>query len=242
MQKDSRPFDIGKLDFEAVRHNRRRILLKRSWPVVAVSVLVCGWLVYPYIATAVAAKDIKAARYDSAKRWLDSLHFHVMFEQWKLMFNQAIVSAHTKQYDEASEYFRSAIALAPEGQRCMVRTQAVTVGELAGDEAIARQDYAEAIRFYTKALAEVQANVRCFSQDPERAARLAEKIARAANQQQEKNYQDTTNDQKTVEKDSQAPSEDQMQELDKLEQGARIEDIDSNRKNNSPDTSVPKPW
>jgi hypothetical protein len=135
MSHTRRPFDITKLDFEGNRKRKRKKLIVWSLPVVILIVGVCLWLLFPYVATAQASKLLDSDT-GGASNWLNSLNTHAFYERYKLPFNKAIVATKAKQFDAADVFFKEAITLAPDTEKCFIHVQSVLSSELAGDTAV----------------------------------------------------------------------------------------------------------
>lgn len=242
MNQTLRRLDIGKVDLEGIRRRKRQKLLVWSLAPIVLLLLVASWLVLPYAATSQAAKATGYQHYDDAARWLGLLGTNSYFESYKRSFNQAITQTHRKQYNEAAESFRAAIAAAPESEKCMIRVQSVLSTELAGDDAVAVQDTQAAIIAYTKALSDMAAHSDCFKDQQALMKRISEKLAELINQMNKKRYQDTNKTAEDSKKENQQPSEDQMKQMEKLQGEGQLNKQEAERPQGKYDGIVDKPW
>ncbi|MFZ1258176.1 MAG: hypothetical protein WAQ25_01780 [Candidatus Saccharimonas sp.] len=212
-----RPLDMSKLDTEATRKTLRKILIARSVPFIFIAIITILWLLLPYIATAQARNSLKTNNVTGAKNWLTLLATNAVFEQYKKPFNEAIVATHAKRFDSASQLFDQSIALAPEVQKCMVRTQLVLSSELAGDDAVQRNDRQAALAYYTRAAAQIEANPKCFSNQSELASRIAAKLA-ATLLDIKKDIKDLSKDKDTNKAEPKEPTEQQLNDMQNLQE------------------------
>lgn len=243
MSQNLRPLDITKLDFEGNRKRRRKRLIMQSLPVVIALILVCIWLVLPAIATQQASAANKSGAYSTAQQWLNVLATNTVFETYKRPFNQAIVATNQKQFDEASEFFRQAIALAPESEKCFIRVQSVLSSELAGDDAVSRQDTQAAITYYTKALSDITTYPQCFKDYSSLTLRIATKLAELVNKlKEETTYQDSDETPDSTKTSTETPSDDQMKKLETMQRNGQIKKQEANRKSESDYTYQGKQW
>lgn len=230
MSQSLRPLDISKLDFEGNRKRRRKKLLIRSLPVVGILLLACIWLVLPTFATSRASAANTSGAYNTAQNWLKALVTNTVFESYKQPLNCGIVATNNKQFDEASEYFRKAIALAPELEKCFIRIQSVLSSELAGDDAVSRDDTQAAITYYTKALSDISAYPACFDKYDALTLRIANKITELMNQLKKEMYQDETETPDSTKNDTETPTEDQLKQLEIIQRNGQISKQEAEQK------------
>lgn len=239
MNSKQRPLDLKKLDFDGNRRRKRRRLLLWSLPAVLALTLGALWLMLPFIAIPQASAANESRSYDTAEKWLDTLAYNTVFEPYKQPFNRAIVATNNKQFDKAGDYFRQAIALAPDSQKCFIRVQWVLSSELGGDDAVNRKDYQAAISFYTKALSDITANYNCFEQYPELSLRIATKLADLMKQIREQNQTDTNSQTQNTDN---TPTAQQLQQLQQLQQQGQIQKQEDSRGRQYDDTYTGKRW
>lgn len=242
MSHQLRRLDISKINTESMRRKKRQKFLLWSSGPLCILLGAVIWLFLPYYATTQASNAIGYQHYDDASRWLQLLGTNSHFELYKRSFNQAITQTHRKQYDEAAESFRAAIAAAPESEKCMIRVQLVLSTELAGDDAAASENTQATIVAYTKALSDIAAHAECFKDQKQLIARISEKLAATINQMNKKRYQDTNQTAKDSQKATQEPSKDQLEQLEKLQNEGQLGKQESERSNGSFDVDVDKPW
>ena len=243
MSTDSlRPLDLGKLDFEGNRRRRRRRWLVRILPVAGMLFLVATWLILPSIATNLAQRAVQNSDFDGASGALGVLVTNGVIEPYKQPFNQAIVSTYQKKFDDAAEYFRKAIALAPDNQKCFIRVQSVLSNELAGDEAITRKDQSKAILYYSKALSDTTTYKDCFKSYSSLSERIATKLSQLYNDIKKETYQDQTSTPDSAKTDSDNPSSQQLDELQKLQQQGQEARREDTRKYTSNPDYTGKRW
>lgn len=235
MPKNLRPFDLTKLDFEAVRHQKRRKLVLYSLPVVVIATVAVWWLVWPIIATSVAMIHERSGDYESAGWWLGSAAINTVFEHYKQPLNLGIIATQQKQYDVASDYYRTALALAPQSQHCLIHVQAVLSSELAGDNR--HNDTPRAIVYYTKALAEITTNKSCFKGYPDLAERIQVKLAAMEEQERAKNF-DTTARSNTTD----VVTDQQLQDAESLMEQGRVKRNELSHNTGTGGDSSVSPW
>ncbi|PID30301.1 hypothetical protein CSA80_02635 [Candidatus Saccharibacteria bacterium] len=245
MTKNLRPYDMTLTDSDGIRRRRRRRLLLRSLlPVICVVVLAL-WLALPWFTTTMAQNAINDNRPETAQSWLSLGRINTVFEPYKHPFNRGIAAAHAKQYDKAFDEFQEALASAPDDQVCLIHQQIVITSELAGDDALSRQDAAQAIVYYIKAIASVVAHPQCFKGNGNGGkSGLEDKLAAAtrAAEQSSSDSDEQQSDQNPS--DSSPPSDDQLDKAEQLEQEGRInkQSSDQRRQGGGNSSRVPKPW
>lgn len=230
MSQNLRPLDISKLDFEGNRKRRRKKLLLWSIPFAGIVLLTCVWLVLPLIATGQAGAANTSGAYGTARSWLKILATNTVFEPYKLPFNKAIVATNNKQFDDAAEFFRQAIAQAPDSEKCFIRVQSVLSSELAGDDAVSRNDTQAAITYYTKALSDITTYSGCFKQYDSLSLRIATKVAELVNQLKKEAYQDETETPDSTKTNTEMPSEDQLKQLEIMQRNGQISKQEAGKK------------
>lgn len=218
MSVNTRPLDIGKLDFEGNRKKRRKKLLLWTSPLAALLVVGILWLVLPFIATDQAITASKMGNHDDANRWLGLLATNTIFEPYKGALNHALVATNQKRFDDAADYFRQAIASASEEKRCFVRVQFVLSTELGGDEAVKQKERSKAIQYYTKALSEITTYRNCFTNLDALMVRISTKLAALYNEIKEETYQDKTETAESTKNNTQTPSDKQLEQARILQQ------------------------
>lgn len=241
MSVNKRPFDIGKLDFEGNRKRRRKKLIIRSIPVVALLIILALWLALPTIATSQAIAAAKNNDHDTARTWVGLLATNNYFEPYIRPFNQAIIATNQKRFDDALEYFRQSIALAPEEKKCFIRTQMVLSIELAGDNTDPN-DHQRSITYYTRALSEISVHRSCFDDKKDLELRIAGKLADKVNAAKKELYQDATETAEKSQSKGEAPSDKQLQDLQKLQQQGQQSKQESTQKYRAIDGPPQKNW
>lgn len=230
MSQNLRPLDITKLDFEGNRKRRRKKLFLWSLPAVLVMLVGCIWLILPAVLTGQASTANASGAYDAAEKWLKVLVANPVFEAYKRPFNRAIVATNQKQFDTAGEFFRQAIALAPDSEKCFIRVQSVLSSELAGDDAVTRKDTQAAITYYTKALSDITTYPQCFKQYSSLSLRIATKLAELVNQLKKESYQDQTATPDSTKTEAETPSDDQMKKLETMQKNGQVNKQEAARK------------
>lgn len=242
MSAKMRPYDLRKLDFEGNRKRRRKKLFIWSLPLVVTLLIAVAWLMLPYVATSQASSALKNGDLDASGVWLKTLATNNVFETYKKPFNQAIVATHQHKFDEALDYFRQSIALAPEDEKCFIRLQLVLSLELAGDNLAPQKDKQRSIIYYTRALSEISVHRSCFEKHKELEQRVASKLADQTNSVKQELYQDADETVQSTKEKNELPSDDQLKDLQSLQQQGQQYKRDYSRKTRDSSMDVKKNW
>lgn len=144
----SRPFDLGKLDFEGRRLKRRRQLLAFSAiPCVVAIVLAFKLLSIPLLSSW-AHKSYKMVSFNNAVNTLAPLRLFNWFEPYKVSFNQGNAYFKKSDFKRAEDRFRSALSVVPFEKECDVRINLALSIERQADILVKNKEYDEAILQY----------------------------------------------------------------------------------------------
>ncbi len=217
----NRPFDLAKLDTEAVRKKKRKQLFLVSLPLVGVTLLAGLWFVAPTLFTNLAIHSYDAHEYDSAHTYLQPLSYANAFERYKLYFNRGTVAAMGKQYDYAVDQFTLALAYVNDDSvECKIRSNLVLTYTKQAESFLQTSAYDKAVTAYTKAIAQVTARPGCF--DGQAGKKLGEKRDDAQQLADEQGDKGDSNSDGTPasSNDAGTPSDAQQQKLKQAQSAA----------------------
>ena len=143
----NRPFDLKKLDFEKIRREKRRKLLRYSFPACAVILLVAIKLTsFPLLSLAAhnAYKNQVSFR-------LSPIYIMNLFESYKVFFNDGNALYKQARYDSAEKQFRQALQKVPKTRECPVRINLALSIEAQADALASEKRYDQAIIRYDEA-------------------------------------------------------------------------------------------
>lgn len=143
-----RPFDLGKLDFDAIRLAKRRKLLRYSLPISVIAIIICVKLLSVPVLSFVAHNSYKNSQHKSATQWLLPLYVANWIEPYKLPFNHGNALFKQGDYQAAEGRYREALERVPEQQECSVRINLALSIEAQADTLIANKSYDDAILRY----------------------------------------------------------------------------------------------
>ena len=143
-----RPFDLKKLDFDAIRLARRRKLLLYSLPITSVVIVICLKILSVPILSSVAHLSYEGSRHSSASQWLLPLYVANWIEPYKLPFNHGNTLFKQGDYQAAEGRYRQALERVPEKQECSVRINLALSIEAQADALMAKKSYDSAIILY----------------------------------------------------------------------------------------------
>lgn len=149
--KNNRPFDLKKLDFEKIRREKRRKLLRYSFPACAVILLVAIKLTsFPLLSLAAHAA-YKNGDNSQASFRLSPVYAVNLFESYKVFFNDGNALFKQARYDSAEKQFRQALQKAPKMRECPVRINLSLSIEAQADTLASEKYYDQAIIRYDEA-------------------------------------------------------------------------------------------
>lgn len=241
---DARPFDLKKLDFEAIRLQKRKRLLVWSLPAIIIVLLVSAWLIVPSILTNHAATNFEKGQYKSAVDDVSLLHIANILEPYKAYYNQGTSLSALGNQDQAVKKFETSLAYTNDhAASCRITYNLVLTMEGIGDSIVKKADFTGAINQYTTALNRLKANSDCFT-DPALQKRIEQKIKAVEAARKSQGSKSGTDDQS--DQSDQSPSSDQMEKIQKAEEKANAERRDQQQSENDPGyESLPdgvKPW
>lgn len=219
--KTARPFDISLTDHEATRKAKRKKLFINASIPSAMVLLFAGWLAIPFCVTALASSYYKSGAYETSGQLLSVLGVSDVFERYKLPYNQALSLTQAKQYDKIDDLYTSAVALAPENEKCSIYIDYVLSIERRADSLNQANKIPLAIIEYTKAIAIIMQQKECFRVSPETEPRVREKL-QAANEalaRQQSRYKNET--QAEQKQNTSPPSESDQKKLSDIEAKGR---------------------
>lgn len=217
-----RPFDLGKLDFEKNRKQKRKKLLLYSLPGIVVVILIAIWLLTPTILTSQASTAFEKHDYVKANSKVSGLSFLNLIEPYKAYYNQGTTLSAKGNREAAIEKFETALAYTEDASAvCLITYNLVLTIEGHGDSAVVKSDATEAVSQYTRALNTLKVNKDCFK-DEALQKRIEEKLAAAEEAKQRKATTDPNSDNT---QDAKPASDSQQQKLKEAEQrGAAARD------------------
>ena len=116
-----RPFDLKKLDFEAIRLARRRKLLLYSLPVASIAIVICLKMLSVPVLSSIAHLSYEKSQYKSSGQLLYPLYVANWLESYKLPFNHGNSLFKQGDYQAAEGRYREALKSVPKEQECSVR-------------------------------------------------------------------------------------------------------------------------
>lgn len=147
----NRPFDLKKLDFEKIRREKRRKLLRYSFPACAVILLVAIKLTsFPLLSLAARAA-YKNGDNSQASFRLSPIYAMNLFEPDKVFFNGGNALYKQARYDSAEKQFRQALQKVPKTRECPVRINLALSIEAQADALASEKRYDQAIIRYNEA-------------------------------------------------------------------------------------------
>ena len=147
----NRPFDLKKLDFEKIRREKRRKLLRYSSPACAVILLIAIKLTsFPLLSLA-AHTAYKDGDNSQASFLLSPIYAVNLFESYKVFFNDGNALFKQSRYDLAEKQFRQALQKAPKTHECPVRINLALSIEAQADTLASEKRYDQAIIRYDEA-------------------------------------------------------------------------------------------
>lgn len=160
MPNASQPFDMSKLDYEAIRRYKRRKLLVRSLAPVLTVLLIALWFVLPTTLTHQAIIAYKGQGYSAARRWVIPLTW-TSPEPFVIAYNSGTFDARIGNHERAEDELTRAVAAAPnQTKRCMA-AQNLAASLQAHAESL-RDTPKEADAYATKAATVKKENPTCF--------------------------------------------------------------------------------
>jgi predicted Zn-dependent protease len=153
------PFSLDKINYEAIRRQKRKKLLIRSLVPVVIMFLIALWLILPSLLTHQAIGSYKQGSYQGARKWLTPLTL-TSPEPFVIAFNSGTVDTRLAKYDRAEAELTRALAIAPIDKRCMAAQN--LVASLRAHATSLGEDDKEATVFLKKSLTIISANQICF--------------------------------------------------------------------------------
>ena len=149
--KNNRPFDLKKLDFEKIRREKRRKLLRYSFPACVVILLIAIKLTsFPLLSLA-AHTAYKDGDNSQVSFRLSPVYAVNLFESYKVFFNDGNALYKQARYDSAEKQFRQALQKAPKTRECPVRINLALSIEAQADALASEKRYDQAIIRYDEA-------------------------------------------------------------------------------------------
>lgn len=213
------PFDLSKLNFEAIRRQNRKKLLIRSIVPVVLVFIIAMWFILPRVLTHFAINEYKKGNFSKSRSWLTPLTW-TSPEQFVIAFNSGTVDTKLKQYDRAEKELARAVAIAPEDKICMAAQNLVFSIKEHGSTF--EKDSKEEAEYKTKANTVVEKHPDCFKGSAASGGGSSSSSSAAQ---------------------SQAPTEAQQQQLQQKEQEGRERQAQFAREEEyDPNNPNLKPW
>lgn len=143
-----RPFDLKKLDFEAIRLRRRKRLLLYSLPICAIAGIVSLKFLAIAVFSTLAHDNYRQQQFSGAINWLQPLHIANWFESYKAPFNHGNALFKKGEVADAAAMYRKALETVPTKHECSVRINLALSLERLGDMAVNEKNIDEAILHY----------------------------------------------------------------------------------------------
>lgn len=150
----SRPFDLGKLDFEGIRLRRRKRLLRYSAPAVVAGLIIGLFLVSPGMLSSLSLASHQRGDYQQAATILAPIGAVNAIQPHVFHYNNGVNHYLARDYQRAEESFSRALETSPEIDECATRINLslsieAQASHLASqkdiEQAIVRNDEAQAI-------------------------------------------------------------------------------------------------
>lgn len=143
-----RPFDLKKLDFEAIRLRRRKRLLLYSLPICAIAGIISLKFLAIAVFSTLAHDNYHQHQFKGAINWLQPLHIANWFESYKAPFNHGNALFKKGEVADAAAMYRKALETVPTKHECSVRINLALSLERLGDMAVNEKNIDEAILHY----------------------------------------------------------------------------------------------
>lgn len=143
-----RPFDLKKLDFEAIRLAKRRKLLLYSLPVALIMIIICIKMLSVPILSSLSHVSYDKAQYKTSGQLLYPLYVANWIEPYKLPFNHGNALFKQGDYRAAEGRYREALKSVPEKHECSVRINLALSLEAQADVLMSNKSYDDAIVIY----------------------------------------------------------------------------------------------
>lgn len=143
-----RPFDLGKLNFDAIRLRRRKRLLLYSAPLCLIALAISLKFIGIAAFSGFAHANYQHNQFNAAANWLQPLHVANWFESYKAPFNHGNILFKKGDFHEAEEMYRKALETVPTEHECSVRINLALTLERLGDAAVQEKKLDDAILHY----------------------------------------------------------------------------------------------
>lgn len=153
------PFDLNKLDYEAIRRRNRRKLLLWSLAPVIIVFLVALWFILPMTLTHQAIGEYKHGNHSAARNWLTPLTW-TSPDPFVIAFNSGTVDTKLGKYVVAESELSRALAIASKPRKCMAAQNLVASLQAHAKTLQAKPKEADA--YNAKASKIIQENPACF--------------------------------------------------------------------------------
>jgi tetratricopeptide (TPR) repeat protein len=237
----NRPFDLGKLEFDKRRKEKRKKLLLFALPGVALLLVIGLLLILPTAITSIAKKNFDKGEYAKAASGVSLLGFVNLIEPYKAHYNHGTSLSAKGDYDAAIQELESALAFTDDKEVvCVITYNLVLTMEGSGDSMLKQANLSGAITLYTRAINRIKANADCFK-DSGLQKRIEEKL-KATEEARAKQGKD--GDKEPEETATESPNATQQAKLKEIEEAATRERNETDSYNDdyvTPDPGV-KPW
>lgn len=235
---NNQPFDLSKMDFDAIRHRLRKRLLVWSTLPVAIILIISIWLVGPFILNKLSITNYYSHNYQSAKNLIDPVAIFSL-QKYIFLFNMGTIDSRLGNFNNAENELKQSIAYAPENKVCSIEQNLALTEEAHANNFMQNNDPKNAITYYINALTIIGENQSCFTNPNIRKRIEKEKQSAIAAEQLKQGAQGSNN------QNNQAPSQSQQQQLEQSNQQAQLQQQqDSQFGTNPPEQNDPnvKPW
>lgn len=229
-----RPFNIAAMDYETIRHRKRRKLLFYSLPVMVVIVVVATKLVIYGAVAMIGDNQYKNANYSQAASTYRVNLLLNMIDPYLSDFAHGTAALQAGDLDSAEHSLTTALAEAPSPFVCFVRANLALVYERQADSLVKNNDDKNAVTKYSAAI-ETATGDNCTQ--PRSGASQQEADARQQAAQTEKRSTDKSNqakqrnagdksgtpvrDQAQSKSSNEVPSDDQIKRLQESQEIAQ---------------------
>lgn len=121
----SKPFDLGKMDYDTLRRQRRKRYLLRAGIPLVIALLAAIWFILPSTLNTKSIGAYDDGNFAKSRSWLSPLTISSP-EQFVIAFNSGTVDTQLGNYERAEEELTRALAIAPDDKRCMAAQNLVT--------------------------------------------------------------------------------------------------------------------
>ncbi|MDO4773774.1 MAG: hypothetical protein Q4A37_01460 [Candidatus Saccharibacteria bacterium] len=151
-----RPFDLKKLDFDAIRLRHRKRLLLYSAPLCFVALVVSLKFIAIATFSSLAHANYHHSQFQAAANLLQPLHIANWFEPYKAPFNHGNALFKKSDFHGAEAMYRKALETVPAKHECNVRINLALSLERLGDQAVQDKQLDKAILHYDQVKAVIR--------------------------------------------------------------------------------------